>query len=115
MNILNIRNKSMIIVQLKKKLMFEEVYSNLNDFNEAYLFYEGSKKMTKNEMLEAGNHFIFYYSKLIGGSGKPPKSDEDYEEDDYEDDYDEDYKTITTTITMNCLPIIYLYVKLMIN
>jgi hypothetical protein len=75
MNILNIRNKSMIIVQLKKKLMFKEVYSNLNDFNEAYLFYERNKKLMKNDILEAGNHFIFYYSKLIGGSGKPPESD----------------------------------------
>jgi hypothetical protein len=90
-NILNIRNKSMIIEQLKKKLMFKEVYSNLNDFNEAYLFYEGVKKLMKNDILEAGNHFIFIYSKLIGGSGKPPESDEEYEEEDYDQDYDEDY------------------------
>jgi hypothetical protein len=44
----------------------------------------------KNDILEAGNHFIFYYSKLIGGSGKPPESDEEYEEEDYEDDYDDE-------------------------
>jgi hypothetical protein len=89
MNILNIRNKSMIIVQLKKKSMFKEICSNFTDLNEAYLFYEGNRKLMENNILEAGNHFIFYYSKLIGGSGKPPESDEEYEEEDMYDDESE--------------------------
>jgi hypothetical protein len=53
----------------------------------------------EEDTLEAGNHFIFYYSKLLGESGKPPKSDEDSDEEDddddddcdEEDDYDDDY------------------------
>jgi hypothetical protein len=35
-------------------------------------------------------NFIFYYTKLLGGSGKPPKSDED-SDDHYENDGDDDY------------------------
>jgi hypothetical protein len=89
MNILNIRNKSMLIVQLKEKSKFKEVCSNFTDLNEAYFFYEGNKKLMKENLLEEGDHFIFYYSKLLGGSGKPPESDEEYEEEDMYDDESE--------------------------
>jgi hypothetical protein len=59
---------------------------------------------------------------LIGGSGKPPKSDEDYEEEDYHVDYDYNYENDyendydeKKNYMMNCLQIIYLYVRRMIN
>jgi hypothetical protein len=44
MNILNIGNKSMIIVQLKEKSKFKKVYLNLKELDGAYLFYEEARK-----------------------------------------------------------------------
>jgi hypothetical protein len=65
-----VENKSLIIVQLKTRLYLHQIMKieKLKKISEGYFFYSNNRKLSLSSKLDKGNHFLHFYSKILGGA-----------------------------------------------
>jgi mRNA-degrading endonuclease RelE of RelBE toxin-antitoxin system len=65
-----VEGKSVIIVQLKTKFYLYQIMKieKLKKIPEGYFFYSNNRKLLLSSKLDKGNHFIHFYSKILGGT-----------------------------------------------
>jgi hypothetical protein len=64
-----LQNKSLIIIQLKQETIFKQILSQekMKKFPSNYTFFENNQKLTENNVLSKGNHYVHFKGNLKGG------------------------------------------------
>jgi hypothetical protein len=63
-----IEEQSLMIVQLKQDVELHDLrsYKKFSKISDSHFLYENNQKLSEQSKIKKGNHFIRYYSKLLG-------------------------------------------------
>jgi hypothetical protein len=67
-NILVLQNKSLVIIQINQETSFKQILTQekLKEFPSNYVFFENNQRLTENNILSRGNHYVHFKGNLKG-------------------------------------------------